>query len=311
MGKIAFVFPGQASQYSGMGRELAAACPEAADIFRRADAALGFSISDMCFEGTEEQLKLTENTQPAILTVSVAVHQALRARGLKADFVAGHSLGEYSAIVAAEGLPFEEAVQVVRKRGQFMQEAVPVGVGAMAAVLGGDLETIRAACDSAAQGQVVAPANINCTGQIVIAGHREAVDRATAALKDLGIRKIVALPVSAPFHCPLMQPAQERLAPELNALSFRNLSVPLVANVDASLRTVAAEVRDGLVRQVTGAVLWQQSVERLSAEGVDVFVEVGPKNVLSGMIKKIAPGARIFPVEKPAEIEALVAEIGA
>ncbi len=309
MSKIAFIFPGQASQYSGMGREIHDSHPEAAAVFRRADEVLGFPLSAMCFQGSEDELKLTENTQPAILTVSVAVLQVLRQRGLVPDFVAGHSLGEYSALVAAGGLTFDDAVLAVRKRGRYMQAAVPVGVGAMAACLGMDLATVEAVCAAVREGQVLVPANINCPGQIVVAGHAEPVDRAITYAKKQGLGRMIRLPVSAPFHCELMRPAQEQMAQDLSRIAFGDLAVPLVTNVDARFITAGADARDSLVRQVTGSVRWQASVEGLAAAGADVFVEVGPKTVLSQMVRKISPEARTFAVEKPAEIDTVLAAL--
>jgi len=309
MSKTAFVFPGQASQYSGMGLEAAQEFPVAEAVFQEADRVLGFPLSDLCFAGAEEQLTLTENTQPAILTVSVAVLRVLEQAGLRPDFVAGHSLGEYSALVAAGAIAFADAVAVVRLRGRYMQEAVPVGVGAMAAVLGADLPAVEEICDAARQGQVLQPANINCPGQVVIAGHREAVERAIAEAREKGFRRTVLLPVSAPFHCELMVPAREKLAGRLGEIAFRDLQRPLVNNADADVITAGDAARDSLVRQVTAAVRWQQSMEKLLAEGVDTFVEIGPKTVLSGMIKKIRRDVRILAVEKPAEIRQAVAEL--
>ncbi len=302
MGKIAFIFPGQASQYSGMGQEVHDHFPESARIFKKADEVLGFPLSAMCFSGSEDDLKLTENTQPAILTVSVAVLKAFQKNGFQPDYVAGHSLGEYSALVAAGALSFEDAVQAVRLRGRYMQEAVPVGVGAMAAILEANLEAVTEICDAVRDGLVLSAANINCPGQIVIAGHAEVVEKAIAQAKKMGFRRAVRLPVSAPFHCELMRPAQEKLKKDLLELTFHDLNVPLVNNVDAQLITKGEEARDGLVRQVTGSVLWQQSVERLVACGVDTFLEIGPKRVLSGMVRKVSPEARVFAVEKLEEI---------
>ncbi|MBP7868278.1 MAG: ACP S-malonyltransferase [Acidobacteria bacterium] len=309
MGKIAFLFPGQASQYPGMGKDVFDRFPASAEVFKRADAALGFSLSGLCFGGTEEELKLTENTQPAILTVSVAVLQAVAAKGIVPDFVAGHSLGEYSALVAAGSLSFEDAVRTVRNRGRYMQEAVPVGMGAMAAVMGADLALVASLCDEVRGDQVLSAANINCPGQIVIAGHREAVERAVEAAPGKGAGKVVLLPVSAPFHCALMQPAADRLAADLKALAFADLRVPLVNNVDGRVIRGAEEARDGLVRQVVGSVLWQKTIELLMAEGVETFVEIGPRNVLAGMVKKINRRAAVYPVEKLDEVEELAAKI--
>ena len=301
---LAFVFPGQGSQQVGMGKALAEAFPEAGAVFREADEALGFPLSKLCFEGPESELQLTAITQPAILTTSVAAWRVLAARGLRPAWVAGHSLGEYSALVAAGTLSLAEAVVAVRRRGQYMQEAVPVGQGAMAAILALDLPAVEKACAEAAQGEVVSPANINSPGQVVIAGHAAAVDRAMEACKAAGARRAVRLPVSAPFHCALMRPAQSRLAADLAALSFRDLEVPLVNNVDARVVRTGNEARDGLVRQVSASVLWQPSVELLVKEGVDTFVEVGPGTVLTGLIKKIAKGARTFNVDDPSSLAA-------
>jgi [acyl-carrier-protein] S-malonyltransferase len=300
---VAFVFPGQGSQKVGMGKDLAAAFPESAAVFAEADTALGFSLSGLCFEGPESDLQLTANTQPAILATSLAAFSALVARAPRPDWVAGHSLGEYSALVAAGTLSLGDAVKTVRQRGQFMQEAVPVGVGAMAAILGLDLPAIEKACADSAQGEVVAPANINSPGQVVIAGHAAAVARASDACKAAGAKRAVPLPVSAPFHCALMRPAQERLRPVLAALPFPDPKVPLVNNVDAQPVEEGASARDGLVRQVSATVRWQESIEWLAAQGVTTFVEVGPGTVLSGLVKKIAKGATVLNVEDPASLE--------
>jgi [acyl-carrier-protein] S-malonyltransferase len=307
--KIAFVFPGQGAQKVGMGKALAEAFPESRVVFEEADAAAGFALSRMCFEGPEDALRLTTNTQPAILATSLAALRALQRHGVRPDFVAGHSLGEYSAVVAADGLPLADAVAAVRKRGQYMQEAVPVGVGAMAAILNLDTEAIARACAEAAEGEVVAPANLNCPGQVVIAGHAGAVARAIEKCKAAGAKRALPLPVSAPFHCALMAPAQERMAGDLGALPFRDLAVPLASNVDARLVRTAADVRDGLVRQVSGAVRWQESVELLVREGVTTFVEIGPGAVLSGLVKKIHREARVLNVEDPRSLEETAAAL--
>ena len=302
--KIACVFPGQGSQKVGMGKALADAFALGRSAFDEADAALGFPLSRLCFEGPEADLQLTANTQPAILATSIAAWRVLAARGIRPAFVAGHSLGEYSALVAVGTIGLAEAAVAVRRRGQYMQEAVPVGLGAMAAILGLDLPVIEAACREAAQGQVVSPANINSPGQVVIAGHKAAVDRAMALVKAAGARRAVLLPVSAPFHCALMTPAQERLARDLASVDFRDPEVPLVNNVDALVIRTADDCREGLVRQVSAPVRWLQAVQTLVSEGVDTVIEVGPGTVLSGLVKKIDKGLRVVNVEDPASLEA-------
>ena len=274
--KIAYIFPGQGSQAVGMGKDLFDNFAAAREVFEQADEALGFSLSEVCFSGSEEALALTANTQPAILTTSVAAFRALESEGVAApSYVAGHSLGEYSALVAAGVLNFADAVRTVRKRGTYMQEAVPVGTGAMAAVLGTDLVTIEQACIDAAEGQVCSPANINSPSQVVIAGDADAVDRACELLKERGAKRAVKLNVSAPFHCALMMPAQERLAVDLGGIEYGKFSFPIVHNVDAEVNSDEARVCDALIRQVSSPVRWLESVERLIAEGIDTVVEVG------------------------------------
>ena len=270
-----------------MGKDLAEKFPVARQTFEEADDALGYQLSKLCFEGPEDQLRLTEITQPAILTASIAAWRVLDEKGVKAAFVAGHSLGEYSAHVAAGTIAFADAVRIVRKRGKYMQEAVPVGVGAMAAILGMSSEEVTAICSEAAQGEVCEPANINSAEQIVISGHKHAVERATKLASDRGAKRAVMLPVSAPFHCSLMKPAQDRLAGDLRALKLQNPAVPVVSNVDAALVNNAESSRDALIQQVTGAVKWEQSMRLLIASGVQTFVEVGPGKVLCGLMRQI------------------------
>jgi [acyl-carrier-protein] S-malonyltransferase len=312
---IAFIFPGQGSQTVGMGKALAEAYPEARQTFAEADAAFdraaaaaqNRSLSEIIWDGPEEQLRLTEITQPAILTVSIAAYRVLAAQGLTPAFVAGHSLGEYSANVAAGTLAFAEAVRVVQRRGRYMQDAVPVGAGAMAAILGSDIETVRRACEEAAQGEVVSPANINCNGQVVIAGATAAVQRASERAKALGARRAVALPVSAPFHCAMMKPAEARLEPELRDLDAETPRVPIVANVDAKLKREAWAAVDALVQQVSAPVRWEEVVQRLASEGVTTYVEVGPGAVLSGLIKKIHKDSHVTHFGSPEDLAAVVA----
>ena len=284
---IAFLFPGQGSQAVGMGKELAEKYPAARQTFEEADAALGFSLSQLCFEGPEDQLRLTENTQPAILTVSVATWRVLKENGVQPAWAAGHSLGEYSAHVAAGTLTFGDAVRTVRNRGRYMQEAVPVGVGAMAAIVGLETEKVQQICADASEGGVCEPANMNSPEQVVISGNKGAVERAVALATERGAKKAVVLQVSAPFHCSLMQPAQERLAADLKALQMQNPSVPVMCNVDAALVETADASRDALIRQVTGAVRWDEGVRGLIAKGAETFVEVGPGKVRWGLMRQI------------------------
>jgi len=302
---IAYAFPGQGSQSPGMGKDLVEKFPAARQVFEEADDALGFALSELCFNGPAEELQLTENTQPAILTTSVAALRAMEAQGFSSpEFVAGHSLGEYSALVAAGSLSLSDAVKTVRARGRYMQEAVPVGTGAMAAILGSDLETVNSACGEASQGQVCSAANINSPGQIVIAGDAAAIDRAIEILKARGAKRAVKLNVSAPFHCALMKPAQDRLAEDLNDLQFKDLATPVITNVDAQPIKTGAEARDSLVRQVSQPVRWLESVEFLSNHGVQTFIEIGPGKVLSGLVRQINRELRCLNVEDESTLRA-------
>jgi [acyl-carrier-protein] S-malonyltransferase len=288
-----------------MGKNLAEKFPAARQIFEEADDALGFALSELCFNGPAEQLQLTENTQPAILTTSIAALRAMEAEKFPASvFVAGHSLGEYSAHVAAGSLALADAVKTVRARGRYMQEAVPLGTGAMAAILGSDLKTVQQACAEAAEGQVCGPANINSPSQIVIAGDAAAIDRAIAILKERGAKRAVKLNVSAPFHCSLMKPAQDRLEKDLAKMSFNDLRVPLVTNADASVVTQAENARESLVRQVSQPVRWLESVEFLINQGVQTFVEIGPGKVLSGLVRQIDRNVHCVNVEDETSLRA-------
>ena len=300
---IAYIFPGQGSQYAGMGKNLAENFSAARKVFEEVDEALGFHISRLCFDGPPEALQLTENTQPAILSVSVAALRVMEAEGFpQPAYVAGHSLGEYSALVTAGSLGLADAARTVRARGRYMQESVPEGKGAMAAVLGATLSDIERVCLEASDGQVCSPANINSSNQVVIAGNTEAIDRAIAKLKEIGARRVVKLNVSAPFHCALMKPAQERLATDLENLHFDDLQISLVSNVDAVPLKKATEARDSLIRQVSSPVHWKESVEVLIGEGVDTFVEVGPGKVLSGLMRQISREGKCFNVEDSASL---------
>lgn len=311
MGLTAFVFPGQGSQSVGMGKELSERFPEAKAVFDEADAALGESLSKLCFEGPEEALKLTRNTQPTILTVSLAAHAVLSKRVAAPSFVAGHSLGEYSALAAVGALGIGDAVRAVRARGTFMQESVPEGQGAMAAILGLEPERVRAACAEVAQGEVLSPANYNSPEQTVIAGSAAAVERAMAKCKELGAKRALPLPVSAPFHCALMAPVQPRLGGVFDGITFRAPSVPVVSNVEAKANSEAARIRPLLLEQVVAPVRWIECVQAMAAAGVSRVVEVGPGKVLCGLVKRIDKSIELFNVEDAASLEKTVAALSA
>jgi [acyl-carrier-protein] S-malonyltransferase len=303
MNAIAFLFPGQGSQAAGMGKELAALYPVARQTFEEADTALGFALSQLCFEGPDDKLKMTEITQPAILTMSTAVGRVLKKKGMLPQFAAGHSLGEYSAHVAAGTLAFADALRTVRNRGKYMQEAVPAGQGAMAAILAMPLDQIQQVCAEAAQGEVVSPANINSPDQIVISGSAKAVERAAELAKQRGAKRAIMLQVSAPFHCALMQPAQDHLSIDLTGLKFSNPAIPVVANIDAAPKTTGEASRNALVQQVTGAVRWSNCVQKLIEMGAKTFVEVGPGKVLTGLMRQIDRAQTVMNVEDEASLQ--------
>lgn len=297
MGKLAFIFPGQGAQYVGMGKEIASEYKSANDIFDAATEALGFDIKEMIFNSDDEILKITENTQPTILTTSIACMQPLLEKGIKPDFVAGLSLGEYAAHVAANTISFKDAVMLVKKRGKYMQEAVPVGVGAMAAIIGLENDVVIDCCKEASQVGIVEPANFNCPGQIVVAGEVAAVEKAAELCKGKGAKRAMLLPVSAPFHCSLLKPAGEKLAAELANVSLNDIQIPVVTNVTAECITDKNAVKDLLIRQVSSSVLWENSVRTMLNQGVDTFIEIGPGKALNGFIKKISKDAKVLNVD--------------
>ena len=302
----AFVFPGQGSQYPGMGKELAASFSEAEAVFREADEVLGFPLSRICFEGPEEDLKLTENTQPALLAVSTAVSRVLASRGIVPGVLAGHSLGEYSALVAAGALSFADALRLVRSRGQFMQESVPLGLGAMAAVIGLELQEVEAICASASGSEIVSPANENSPGQVVISGHSGAVARASEQALAKNASRVIPLQVSAPFHCALMKPAEEKMSRLLDATPFNELKIPLINNVDAEMIKSPQQAREGLKRQICSMVRWTDTIRKMSEMGVTEAVEVGPGRVLAGLFRKTDREISTASIEKPEQVEKYV-----
>jgi len=308
--KTAFLFPGQGSQQVGMGKDLSDEWPVARQVFEEADRVLGMRLSSLCFEGPDEELRLTVNTQPAMLTASIAALKVLEKRGARADFLAGHSLGEYSALVAAESLKFDDALRAVRKRGLYMQEAVPAGEGAMAALIGLDTDAVNSICTEASRLGVCSPANLNSPTQTVVAGHRPAVERAVELAKARGAKRAVMLAVSAPFHSALMKPAAERLKSVFAEISFANLKVPIITNVDAKLINRGVEARDALLCQVASPVRWNESIRRLLDEGVTRFIEVGPGKVLSGLVRQIDRQCQVLNVEDAASLEATAAGLG-
>ncbi len=310
MGKLAFIFPGQGAQYVGMGKEIAEAYKSADEIFETATAALGFDIKEMIFNGDDETLKITENTQPTIVTTSVACMQPLLEKGIKPDFVAGLSLGEYAAHVAAGTLSFGDAVALVRKRGKFMQEAVPVGVGAMSAIIGLDNDSVVESCKEASAVGVVEPANFNCPGQLAIAGEVAAVEKANEICKAKGAKRAMMLPVSAPFHCSLLKQAGEKLAAELEKVTLNDIKIPVVANVTAKAVTDKNEVKKSLINQVSNSVLWENCVRTMLEQGVDTFIEIGPGKVLSGFVKKIDKEVKVLNVENLESLNATLQELG-
>lgn len=310
MGKTAFIFPGQGAQYVGMGKQIAEAYSSADAIFNQASEALGFDVKKMIFESDDETLKITENTQPTIVTASIACMQPLLEKGIKPDVVAGLSLGEYSAHVAAGTMTFKDAVSLVKKRGRFMQEAVPQGVGAMAAILGLENETVMECCEIASSEGIVEPANFNCPGQIVVAGEVKAVEKLVELSKAKGAKRSMLLPVSAPFHCSLLKPAGDNLALELDKVELKDMELPVVTNVTAQYVTDKSGVKELLVKQVSSSVKWEECVRAMIGDGVDTFIEIGPGKVLSGFVKKIGKDVRVLNVDDLESLNKTLAELG-